>query len=699
MAARYYPGTPEFKALKTNVERHAALQECLEFEKARHPRSPKRIRLIEGATKHFLMEACKEDPYFDFAQHFWLPDKGGRRVRFRLKPAQKVLADYYYSSLNNRNEYHPYGKPVRVLVPKSRQHGISHGVAGIYYRHCRTYGNQMAYILAQHDGPARQIFRKYQYFHKFDRFRPKPQSDSKRELIFEHNGSGIIVDTAGVQETSFAHGFTFQLAHFSETSRYRTQNVGSMFSDFFQTVPNEMESFSSMIVESTGNGMDNLFAAWCNEVAKFDETAEMIEELVEEMEMATDVEWDLLFFPWMDRWDTRIPFRSNKERDKFEASLTDDERRFLNGIPQHDGVVKKAELEQVKWYRRTLQEMRGETGEALTPEEKKRKMKQQHPSTLEESFTSSGVSAFDLDALDDIQLRAREAQPKFNNGKGPWRGRLILDWSDEDAHTDEETYLIGKSDFVADSDYDWVIYEWPHPDHSYVSGWDFSEGSGSDEADYTVGSIRCQHCRHMAARFRRRGPRSEPHRVLGEMRVASLFWNDAILNPETNSAPALPMWLAKTDRADFLAIRRRQPDTTITDGAQEQYGFRTGLNKALLVNEHRRSMAQEPDSYNDLELISEMRKFRKERVESSGAWKYPGATGKGQHDDIVIADALARMADRENPTYDTLADKVEEDALQKFPRLTGDKLLEWQKKFEEEGLDPATEPWEMLDGD
>lgn len=693
-----YPGDPAFLALYSNLDKYNALHETVEYEKSKPTRSPKRIRLLEAGLKHFLMGACQDEPYFDFATNFWLSDKGGRKVKLKLKPAQKILADHFYTALADRGEYHPHGRPVRTMVPKSRQHGITQIIAALFYRHIRTYPNQLAYVLAQHEGPARQIFRKYQYFHKNDPFRPSTISDSKREMLFGKNGSGIIVDTAGVQETSFAHGFTFQLAHLSELSRYRTANLGSMISDFLQTIPNEMEAFTAIFGESTGHGMDNLFAAWCNEIASFNEAVELSESVMEDFENISGVEWDLIFFPWMDRWDTRIAFRSNKERERFIESMDEEEKRFLKGVPQHAGPPKTAELEQIKWYRRTLNEMRGESGEVLTTDEKRRKMKQQQPSTLAESFTSSGQSAFDLDALDDIQKRATSWNQE-NFPKGPWRGDLTFDWDDTLAHAEFDTPAVRRSDFTRSKNpiASLTVWEWPQDGHTYVGGWDFSEGAGTDDADYTVCSMRCQQCRKTAFRLRIRGARSEPHSIMGQLRILSKHWNDGLINPETNSAPSLPIWLSKTDRAEYLVVKRRSQDSLSAEGVQEQYGFRTGLNKILLVNEHRRAMAQEPESYNDLECIREMRVFRKERVAASGAWKYPGATGKGQHDDICVADALARMADRENPTYDIgdmeAAMEDESEKAKCFPMLTVDNMMKWQ----DQGLDFDTNPLSILE--
>ena len=65
-------------------------------------------------------------------------------------------------------------------------------------------------------------------------------------------------------------------------------------------------------------------------------------------------------------------------------------------------------------------------------------------------------------------------------------------------------------------------------------------------------------------------------------------------------------------------------------------------------------------------VLKEARSFKKKRSDN-GRDVYVGATGKGQHDDTVIAEALCRLADYENPAHLRVSSEPDAEPQEKCP--------------------------------
>lgn len=166
-------------------------------------------------------------------------------------------------------------KPVRVIVLKARQVGISTGIAGLIYHHTATRSNVSSLISSHDIDSSEHIYAMYRMFYERSDalFRPMLRYSNRKELLFEnpneslrgkHPGlnSSILVQTS--KNTSLGRSFTIQNFHGSEVAFW--ENPSSVMEGVEQAVPEQPGT--SIFLESTANGMGNYFYEKCVRAAE-----------------------------------------------------------------------------------------------------------------------------------------------------------------------------------------------------------------------------------------------------------------------------------------------------------------------------------------------------------------------------------------------------------------------------------------------
>lgn len=276
--------------------------------------------------------------------------------RFRLRNMMKIRdADGKFSPfvLNKAQEFvHEQLEAqrkekgfVRALILKGRQQGMSTYISARFFDMIMLSSGLKAFILAHREDATSNL---YSLVDRFYENYPAPfrssikESNAKR--LFFQNGSGYGVGTAG--GGSIGRSDTIQLLHMSEAAFY--ENTKELISGIMQTVPDRPNT--EIILESTANGMGNMFHKMCT-------NADNMNGPVEEKNG-----YILIFVPWFweERYVAKVPDNFN---------LTEDEAAYKDTYQLTN--------EQMMWRRHKI---------AATD---KATFRQEYPATIDEAFEST----------------------------------------------------------------------------------------------------------------------------------------------------------------------------------------------------------------------------------------------------------------------------------------------------------------------
>ncbi|MGS0735561.1 hypothetical protein ACVBEG_03145 [Pseudomonas sp. GG8] len=182
------------------------------------------------------------------ARNLKIRTKEGAILPFIWNDAQRILHARLEEQLSLRGW-------IRAIVLKGRQQGCSTYVAARFYKRTCTNFGKRTMILTHLDGATQNLFGMVKTFFDLSdsTLRPKVKANSGTELSFEKLRSGYKVATAGSKNAGRSD--TVQYLHGSEMAFW--PNASQIMMGLGQTVP--MADGSEMILESTANGLANLF--------------------------------------------------------------------------------------------------------------------------------------------------------------------------------------------------------------------------------------------------------------------------------------------------------------------------------------------------------------------------------------------------------------------------------------------------------
>lgn len=314
------------------------------------------------------------------------------------------------------------GRPIRKMVLKARQQGVSTLTEAIMFWRIHTTPNLTALVLSQDRDSASTIFEMSRNFYESlpEALRPMKRYSSKKELVFEnpdektrpqHPGlrSRIEVQTAG--KFIPPRGAMFQMVHFSEVAFWpMPEDIVPAIVPMVPDLPGTM-----ILYESTGNGKNNFFY---EEWAKAKQGRSVFEPL---------------FIPWHVMPEYSMPFLSMDARDELQDTLDEEEE----GLQQQFDIS----LEQLNWRRWKIASLGDDPD----------RFYQEYPATEDEAFIYGGAPIFDVKAL----RRVKTQEPI-------WIGDIVADR------------------LVEDDDGLFSVYEHPQEKAEYVIGVDVAGGEGED---------------------------------------------------------------------------------------------------------------------------------------------------------------------------------------------------------------------------
>ena len=440
--------------------------------------------------------AIKNDFYRYCRNNLYIKDKHARLVKFVPNKAQKVLIDYVLLCIEER-------RPIRAIILKARQMGLSTAVEALAYWWTSTNKNINTVILGNEESSSKNLymmFRRY-YDNSHYLFKPSIRYNTRTDLSFEkfdesgkQIGLGSIIKTATAGNKQAGRSDTVNWLHGSEVALWEDGEsiVGSML----QTVPYEtyMEKPSAIFLESTAKGRGNYFH--------------------KEWKAAKDGENNFVpfFFPWwiMDNYEIHNDEPLGK-LSEYEEFLCDLIKKGHNVAGQFIPIDESVIPAKIKYYRMKSKDFASEP----------QKMFEEYPSTDEEAFLSSGKQVFNplaLKILENNSIPTEETE-HYTIYLGKNYGEYELNF---------EPYVAGER--AVENNGPLKIYEKPVSGHEYVIGADVAEGLAT--GDFSVADVVDTTTMQTVARWRGHCDPDEFGEILAAL---GTYYNYALVGVEVNN--------------------------------------------------------------------------------------------------------------------------------------------------------------------
>ncbi len=402
--------------------------------------------------------------------NLWIRPIGGGIEPLKLNKFQKILIAFIVKCLK-------LGKPVRLVVLKSRQLGISTAVQAVLFYMVTHYPEWRAMVIAHQKGPARNLYRMtrryYQHLPKSERkpLRSRRLVPSKDGLEYDHpHSSEMAVVTAESEEV--ARSETLQGVHCSEEAFFRDpETTMTALEQAVHEVANTI-----FIIESTARGLNSFKQYW-------------------DRAHQSDSIWTPIFFSWKDDPKARIEILPGEI---FE--LDDQELEFRDKYNLTPG--------QIKWARYKRDDKCHGSWE---------KFHQEYPVAPEVAFLYSGYPIFDQKLLrEQLETAQHALKPVFVG----------------DIEFKSSTEPVPQLVELQHGRGPLTVWKQPQPGRTYCSGHDPSEGGGT-KADYCASVFLDDETAELVAEFASNTVRPTEYAL--KCYQMGIFYNSALMGIERNA--------------------------------------------------------------------------------------------------------------------------------------------------------------------
>ncbi len=432
----------------------------------------------------------RNDFYRFCKNNLYIKDKSARIVKFEPNKPQRALIDYVLWCIQQ-------GEPIRVIILKARQMGLSTAVEAIIYWWTSTRKNITSVIIGHEDASAKNLymmFRRY-YDNSNPIFKPTIKYNTRTDLSFERYdeegnqvGLGSVIKTATAKNTSAGRSDTIQLLHASEVGEW--ENGEELVASIMQTVPMLPETM--IFLESTAKGRGNYFhKEW--------RAAERGEN-----------NFKPFFFPWwlidayaLDGEDLGVL----TEYEEFLVATI--KKGYDTWHGEHYSVDEEEIPRKIRFYRAKAKEF------ASDPI----RMFQEYPTTAHEAFIASGANVFDQLSLEALEREADEESEIL-------RYKIDIGESYEDYYISPVPY-DGK---MEENNGPLKVWKDPDPRSEYVIGADVAEGLAT--GDYSVAEVVDISTMETVARWR---GKADPDRFGEILAALGRHYNYALIGVEVNN--------------------------------------------------------------------------------------------------------------------------------------------------------------------
>lgn len=503
-------------------------------------------------------------------EHCQIESKAGKRVALRANYAQLVIESVIDS-------LQATGRPVKIIVLKARQEGVtSWGLARMYQR-CATRPNHRAMMAAHKSESSTKLFERVQLFRQYDPDKREVQFSNRREIKFaQPHGSSLSVDTAG--DDDLGRSGTLIDLHNSELAFW--PDAKKSLTAALACVPSPADNPDTMvIIESTPNGMGGEFYdRWCSARPWRPSPWVTLPQ--------GKSDYIAIFLPWHTFPDYRMPVPKGFVR-------TDEER----------GLALRYDLsdEQLAWRRYTIaNNFDGDTDLFL----------QEFAACDEECFRVSGRPVFAADALAAMSAECRP--PRII-------GRM--------ADTAEGPVLLTCSEREGG----WVeVWQLPQEGETYAIGADTAEGFdklNNNDPDANSAHVIRVSTRQIVAKC---SGRFDPDLFGEQLNLLGRLYNDALLGVEVNNSSG-GSTRSTLRRLDYPNLFYREIIDRTTDEMTERIGWYTDkVTRETLITDLAKVIRERRIHVYSAQTMHQLRCFV--RVKTGKAQAAPG-----EHDDDTMS--------------------------------------------------------------
>ncbi len=447
-----------------------------------------------------LREAIKviaADFHIYCERNLMIQDKiSGEIVPFKLNWAQKLLVKRVMDDI-------AHGRPVRYIILKARQMGLSTVIEALGFWWTTTHKNIKTVIIAHEteaSGNLYNMFKRY-FDNSHPTFQPRRKYNNKKELVFDVDdtikeeykaqgkpspGLGSEIKTLVAKEGK-GRSATIHFFHGSEVAFWEAK--ADVVSSAIQAVPLAANTFA--FLESTANGVGGFFYdEW--QFAKKGESA-----------------FKPLFFAWHEHSEYEMPGT---------VEVYDDEELELLEIFKEKGYPEDSWDRKILWRREKKKEFRSDP----------KKFYQEYPKDDMEAFLSSGRPVFEISELVKMEQIAQKAP-------APMFGQILAN-----PDTSSSIKFIFDEVPVNFQDQDPTplkIWDLPEKGERYTIGVDVSEGklnveSAEKKNDYSVIDVTRVSDLKTVARWR---GHIDPDLLGAVVFALGTFYNTALVGVEINN--------------------------------------------------------------------------------------------------------------------------------------------------------------------
>ena len=523
--------------------------------------------------------------------NLWIRTKTGEIIKFVANKPQKALIDYViYCLLHNI--------PIRVIVLKARQMGLSTAIEALGYWWNSTNKNQTAIIIGHEDASAHNLYRMFRRYYDNSNpiFKPSIKYNTKSDLTFERYddqgnqvGLGSVIKTATAKNTSAGRSDTAQFLHASEVGEW--ENGEELIASLMQTIPYLPRTF--IFLESTAKGKGNYFhKEWRNAEKGLNNFIPF-------------------FFPWwlIDEYE-HYDDEEIGELSEYENFLIDlFKKGFDTWSGEHYEVTEEQFIPKIKFYRNKSKDFASDPA----------RMFQEYPSIANEAFVASGANVFPVLKLSEMEIKCLEldAYEYYNLLTGESHEDFVLERFDYDPNVEDFSYVAPLK-----------IFEMPLPGHEYAIGGDVAEGL--KHGDYSVAEVVDQSTMKTVARWR---GKCDPDRFGEILGALGALYNYALIGVEVNNHGLTTVQKLRDTFYTNLYKRDRGYDEDFEEPTSN-LGWKTDVRtKRLAIDDLIRLIREELNEDLDIVFVEEAFAFvRDERGRMNAE--------EGEHDDTVMAKAI-----------------------------------------------------------
>lgn len=569
------------------------------------------------------IKVIAQDFYIYCERNLMIQDKrSGEIIPFELNWAQKLLVERVLTDIAN-------GTPVRYIILKARQMGLSTVIEALAFWWTTTHRNIKTVIIAHEteaSGNLYQMFKRY-FDNCHPTFQPRRKYNNVKELVFDVDdaikeeykqmgkkapGLGSQIKTLVAKEGK-GRSATIHFFHGSEVAFWEAK--ADVVSSAVQAVPMAPNTFA--FLESTANGVGGYFYDEWQAAKKGEST------------------FKPLFFAWHEHSEYELPG---------VVDIYDDEETELIEIFKEKGYPQDSWDRKILWRRAKKKDFRTDP----------KKFYQEYPKDDTEAFLASGRPVFDTRILQEMEAYAEK-------NKSHYFGELLLN----DDPTDPDKYVLEELPVHFQDQDPSPLKIWEEPikadrnkpeskDAKYVIGVDVSEGklnveSPDKQNDYSVIDVMRQDTLKTVARWR---GHIDPD-LLGEVVYKlGIFYNYALVGVEVNNHGLTTVQSLRNKHYRNLYMRETSEEQQFQERTAVM-GWQTNRKtKPLIINNLVQAIRERDIIDLDIVFIRECMTYVRDDQGHTDAQE-------GQYDDTVMAKAIAlQMSDFNSINVEELKEKI-----------------------------------------